>query len=99
MVGAGSLLADTSPLDRGQATRSPPTDHTRLPNHQSGSSVGGAQSLSPWRHTPALVPSDQQLPASCLAETHDWEPPRTVEKEKFNKQNRDLKSTAACIYV
>lgn len=65
-VGAGSLSADTIQQGRGQVTRSPPTGHTRLPSRQSGSSVAGAQSSSPWRHTPAAVPSGQQPPASCL---------------------------------
>lgn len=83
-VGADSLSADTSPQDRGQVTRSPPTGHTRPPSRQSGSSVAGAQSLSPWQHTPAVAPSGQQPPASCLVENHDWEPPKRCEAASGN---------------
>lgn len=74
-VGAGSPSADTSPQGRGQATRSPPTGHIHPPSRQSGSSVAGAQSSLPWRHTPAVAPSGRQPPASCLAGNRDWEPP------------------------
>lgn len=75
-VGAGSPSADTSPQGRGQVTRSQPTGHTHPPSRQSGSSVAGAQSSSPWQHRLAVAPLDQQPRASCLAENRDWEPPR-----------------------
>lgn len=78
-VGAGSLSADTSPQGTGQVTRSPPTGRTHPPSRQSESSVAGAQSLSPWQHTPAVAPLDPQPQASCLAGNRDWEPPRRTQ--------------------
>lgn len=100
-VGAGSLSADTSPRGRDQATRSPPTGHTHPPSRQSGSSVAGAQSSSPWQHTLVVAPSDRQPPASCLAGNRDWEPPErqqgqwkkrnfTILHNKNNKHNKLL---------
>ena len=93
-VGAGSLLVDTNLQDRGQVIRNQPTGHTPLPSRQSGSSVADAQSSSPWQHTQAVVPSNQQLPASCLAGNRDWEPPRWQmtgqRKTKYLLMNKDI---------
>ncbi len=86
-VGAGSPSADTSPQGRGQVTRSPPTGHTHPPSRQSGSLVAGAQSSSPWQHTPAVAPLNQQPPASCLAGNRDWEPPRRCKATRTVKKN------------
>lgn len=75
-VGAGSPSADTSPRGRGQETRNQPTGRTHLPSRQSGFSVAGAQSSSPWQHKPNVAPWGPQPQASCPVGNHDWAPPK-----------------------